>query len=339
VEVLTTNKGVGKPFEMINGVEVHRFDLYTSLTLYRGDRQKYIQHFDSRKHHVDLIINVCTENAFTDLVIDRLSHCSAKKVLYFHGMAQFSLSKIPPLGAWNFIQFIKFNLRWRYYYWKIASKLDRYNGFIHLHDEDPTTLLTVNKPSQFNLVIENQINFQFDQSQHSQKDYLCISNYQFGKNQEFILEAYYKSDTKRSLTLVGGYKSKYYQRLRRIDNKLKKRYGAKKVQFIVNESRSITENRIKNCHAILNGSKSEKYPVCIVEAMANGKPYISTEVGIVPSLPGGMLVKNTQEMTKAINILEKNKAYYDKLSEEGKNYENSKPSMKSCVQTLIDKIA
>ena len=43
--------------------------------------------------------------------------------------------------------------------------------------------------------------------------------------------------------------------------------------------------------AILLGSKSEKYPVVISEAIILGKPYISTHAGVVPYLKGGRLLE------------------------------------------------
>ena len=108
----------------------------------------------------------------------------------------------------------------------------------------------------------------------------------------------------------------------KINNKLcsMKINSNKSVEFITGQPRLVTESYIKNAYALLSSSKSEKYPVIISEAMANGIPFISTDVGIVKHLPGGVIVKSISEMSQKISDFDSNGFYKKNLGLKGKKY-------------------
>lgn len=66
------------------------------------------------------------------------------------------------------------------------------------------------------------------------------------------------------------------------------------------------------------GSHLECSPLVILEAMASGTPWISYPVGNVPELPGGVLVRDIEEMARAIRELVSDESERKRLGGEGR---------------------
>lgn len=54
------------------------------------------------------------------------------------------------------------------------------------------------------------------------------------------------------------------------------------------------------------------FPISIIEGLASGSAYVSTDVGIVKYLPGGIVVNNIDEIPKAIDMLIENNQWKEK---------------------------
>ena len=68
------------------------------------------------------------------------------------------------------------------------------------------------------------------------------------------------------------------------------------------------------------GSKWEVFPISIIEGMAAGKTFISTNVGIVRYLPGGIITDTPAEMGYWISKLLKNESVLQKIGSAGQKY-------------------
>jgi glycosyltransferase involved in cell wall biosynthesis len=66
------------------------------------------------------------------------------------------------------------------------------------------------------------------------------------------------------------------------------------------------------------GSRVECSPLVIIEAMASGTPFVSTPVGNVPELPGGVIVRNAVEMATVIDRLAQKGEAWRELSAAGR---------------------
>lgn len=312
VTVFTSNIDENKNFETFHNVKIKRFDLRTKFGLYFGDRKKYIKDVLTKSKDIDVLINVCTQTAFTDLLLSHLSEINCKKILYMHGMYDF---------GWHLYNFSSFrdicnkiwkNIRWLPLYLKKSNFLyyDKviqlhplcvgYNFFVKRYNIVPFTLENAADSIFFNDVCIHE-------SSDKDKYAICVSNFLPGKNQKFILKAFYKANCQNfGLVLIGSKKTNYYRQLIKLNNKLRKKYGNRDVKILTNQSRSITVKMIKSASMYLFASKHEVYPVSIIEAMASGIPYISTDVGCIRALPGGIVIKNMTEMINAINFLHDN---------------------------------
>ena len=118
---------------------------------------------------------------------------------------------------------------------------------------------------------------------------LCVANYCDRKNQILALDAARRINKEDVFfAFVGGEQNAYYLEL----NKRIKAWGLeKRVALFHNVSRSFTESAIRACDIALMTSKWEMQPLFLLETMSAGKPWISTNVGSVSELQGGIVSK------------------------------------------------
>ena len=82
----------------------------------------------------------------------------------------------------------------------------------------------------------------------------------------------------------------------------------------------MTISYIKSASLYLMNSKWEAFPISIVESMAAEIPYITTDVGCIKYLPGGIVVKNAEEMSYWINLLVNNWEVGKEIGKAGNTY-------------------
>lgn len=304
VTVVTTKNGFADE-EIHNGVKILRVDLYTKHTRYYGDKEYYKKLILDLASQCDVMINVCTQNPMTDLLFPILKELKCKKILYMHGMydskwSRASVRNISDVGhkIWN-------NVRWGHYYKTNASIFKRYDHIVQLHEYDDAYIFFKEKYNIECEVIGNACENTFFENCVKENYAIFVGNYLSGKNQSMILKAFYKSnvDLNFGLTLIGSSRTPYYEKLVCLKEELEKKYGKRKVDILYGLTREDTIKYIKYAKLYLMGSKGEKFPISIIEAMASGIPFVSTNVGIVRYLPGGQIVSNEQEMTYWISLL------------------------------------
>lgn len=338
VIVFTPNYG-NKSEEIYNGVRIIRVKATTKHTLYYGEREEYIKLLINEVKDADVLVNVCTQNPFTDWCLNILKKIKCKKILYMHGMHDFrwninTFSSINDLAhkIWN-------NIRWGIYYKTLKNKLYLYDEIIQLHRFDYAYEFFKNKYNINCRVIENAADDIFFQNENKKitNDYaVCVANYIPRKNQEFVLKSFYKANIDKDfgLVLVGSNNSEYYKKLLKINNKLKAKYGKRNVRILCDLSRKDTIEYIKNAKVYLLGSKWEAFPISIVEAMAAGIPFISTNVGCVRNMPGGITVNNESEMAYWLELFYKNDMIRDYYGKIGNKYAIERMSIEKKVNEL-----
>ena len=93
---------------------------------------------------------------------------------------------------------------------------------------------------------------------------------------------------------------------------------------------------MKNSFVYLVASTYEEYSISIIEAMASGIPFISTNVGNAKLLPGGIVIERVDQMSNKIDeIIEKNELYL-KLHNNGKKYAYENCKIEKNIEKLLE---
>jgi glycosyltransferase involved in cell wall biosynthesis len=112
----------------------------------------------------------------------------------------------------------------------------------------------------------------------------------------------------------------------------------KNVQFLTDQECSISEE-ISRSFAVMSTSSTEVLPLTLLEAMASGTPFLSTNVGAVCELPGGILCSPTSNFVAELKHLSVNIVRWQALSDAGRLAIDSKYServVKKQLDLLLD---
>ena len=309
VKVITTNKGEKEDYEIHNGVEICRVNLYTKYGFYFGNKKEYKKLIDEEASKCDAMINVCTQNAFTDVIINRVVKYKCKKILYLHGIFDFKFHKIDFTSFASIANKLWKEIRWFFYYSFNTKKFKRYDVVTQLHEKDYATRFFKKKYNINSVIIENAADDEFFErktvsefKKPFDKYFIYVANYMDSKNQKLAIREFLKSNIKNDigLVLIGSDKNKYYDKLQKEIIKCRKKYNLseneKPILLLYNVARDSVIEYVKNAYAYLMTSKSEKFPMAVVESMASGVPFISTDVGIVRYLFGGIVVRKNKDI-------------------------------------------
>lgn len=292
-----------------NGVNIIEFKIYGGFSnYYRGETKQYINFV--KNFECDLLINECVQNWSTDLILRNIKELNAKmKFLHSHG---FSLLALKSKNPWA-------NLKAKFYYKTAYKFFELYDHIFLLHDKTIETSYLLDHKIKNYSYLPNGVNKNFIcnkfLSDKKEKYILNISNYYPLKNQEFLLEAYYRAETDYTLILIGNSVLKnYLNKLKQLKIKFDSKYKYKNVEFLYQISKDETEKYLENAILFLHSSKLEVFPMVIVESMAKGVPFLCTDVGNVKELSSEGIVFSIDEMAKKINLLLDNPLKYKEIS-------------------------
>jgi glycosyltransferase involved in cell wall biosynthesis len=156
-------------------------------------------------------------------------------------------------------------------------------------------------------VLCNAVDERFFNIAKKKRRVINVGTYHRNKNQMACLEAFYLTDLPGwELMLIGSSKNDYYRRLLERQKKLEDECGHRNVQIVVGESRDDTVRHIMESRRYLLTSVTEMQPVSLLEAMATGAAFVSTDVGVNRFLPGGLIREGAREMADAMEYLAEN---------------------------------
>ncbi len=352
VKVATGSVIASPNFEIINKVEVYRFNV--SASTYRkpkGEVRQYIEWFQNQD--VDIVINSCKPIWSTTLILDKLEkkenvikilHSHGASGLYYDNFLEIKTDLKHTFGI--SFRFIASRYFFNYYFPKYLKKYDRvlclskscgrefgyFNRYINeskiieLGNAADDLFFDDNKKNR----IEHYVGIDID-------NYcICVANFTEIKNHKLLLQEFYKADISHDLVLIGKDFS-MLQYLKKLKKKLDLKYSKKNVYFLDNVERKDIPGILDGAILYICASKWEGYSVSLIEAMARRVPFVSTDVGNARALPGGITVQEN-ELHTAIKSVVTNNLLRERLAKVGHEYAINNCRTENKVNELVNVI-
>lgn len=336
-----TSKLEGKPdCEIHNGVEILRVDAYNFYYWHKGNKKEYQNIVLKKTRNADALVAVCLQSFSADWLLDVLPQIKCKKILYLHGMPDFKVhisdfNNLKKLAKTTFR-----NIRWKYFYTVHLNQIKRFDAITHLYKNDNSYKYFLSKGYKNNYVIENACNDIFFENidyDNKKKYFIYVGNYCDRKNQELALKAFYEANlTDFGFVFIGSQKNEYCNKLISLNDSLKEQNREHNVEILYGIPREKISEYTKNAYACVISSNYEYYPITIVESLAVGNPFISTDVGIVKLLPGGVIANTKEEISYWMEFFGKNEEYKNELGKAGRNYALKNLRIETKVKALED---
>jgi glycosyltransferase involved in cell wall biosynthesis len=138
------------------------------------------------------------------------------------------------------------------------------------------------------------------------------------KNQVLAIKIAAATDRGIKFRFIGKKEGRYFENCKKLTEKLNL---TTRVEFLSDSETSIALE-IAAATVVLSTSVTEAMPLVILEAMASGTPYISTDVGAVREMGHGIVENSPARIAKAIEDLFKNHDLWKRISR--MNFELSK---------------
>ena len=342
-----THEIEGEPtYERKNNVDIIRVNAVTIHTFNHGDKKTVQSIIIKKTNDADALINVCAQTALTDWSFPLLKQLKCKRVLYLHGIIDTKISKKDFESISVFAHKLWNRYRSKFYYAINKRYLKEYDVVTQLHRFDEGFEYFKNKLGIESVVIENAADNSFflekkENHFNLQNKYIInVANYMKRKNQEFILKAFYMCSLfDYSLVFIGSTKNDYYYKLCELKKELDEKYGIRDVHILSEVPREYVHEYVNNATIYAMGSLWEAFPISIIESMASGIPFVSTNVGITRYLPGGIVVNSIDEMSYWFDCLGTNIQLANSIGVSGKIYAEHSLRIEDKIDELENLIA
>lgn len=294
-----------QPEELYNGVHIQRFHASTDNMIHRGNKKAYQKLLLDLSKQMDIILTVCPETWCTDWAIPLAGKLDCALVMMAHGIHDFRWQNFRDRSAYGILRKLWGNLRWPPFFAMNWSNIQKFDAIIQLHEKDFATQYFQKHGVKNQFVLYNAVEDAFfDADVEKEKQIVNVGTYCTNKNQEKALEAFYKADLPDyKLVLIGSKRNKYYDQLQTRVEKLEQLYGHRVVELYVGITRDETVKKVKQSQIYLLTSISEMFPVSLIEGMAAGCAWVSTDVGIDRYLPGGVIADKVDDISATLEQL------------------------------------
>jgi len=321
VTVITTNHVDKTETEIHNGIAIWRINGFTDYMLHFGDKRAYQRLLQEYASQADVIMTVCPQSWCTDWAIPMVSQLPCAMMMMVHGIHDYRWTNFRDRSAYAIARKLWGDVRWRPFFAQNWKYIRQYDAIAQLHEQDFATQYFRRHGVKRDYILYNAVDDEFfEPEEHKEKQIINIGKYSRNKNQMACLKAFYQAQMPDwTLVLIGSSKTDYYYKLLKYREKLEQRYGSRKVEILVGISRKQTIERVRQSQIYLLASISEMFPVSLLEGMASGCAWISTDVGVDRYLPGGLICNTPAEMAGALESLS-DEDKRKRLGEQGRQF-------------------
>lgn len=310
-----------KKEEMISSVHVMRFPAKTVHMQHKGDKEGYRRFILEHQDEYDVMINVGTQTAFTDWLLPIMDQIRIPKVLHLHSTWEFKLCRHDFASLRHLAAKLLGNLRWGAYFLRYKKAFCMYDAVLQLHEKYFSCRFFKRFYGIDSKILENaaEQSFFFQEGIQKKKTIVYVANYMKGKNQKRCVDLFMRSGIPDdwSLLLLGSKESAYYKELRRYCQERYPEALDKRIQLLVGVERSKLCEKVKESSLFMMTSVVEAFPISIIEAMAAKAPYISTDVGIVKHLNGGVIAHSDEEFIAYLQKYTQDDVAREQLAQQG----------------------
>ena len=214
--------------EVINGVEITRFEMGTKHMIHSGDEQGFLDYVLANQSKFDVMINVGAHTPFTEWLLPVIDQIRIPKVLHLHSIYDFKFHKSDFDCLKSLASKILGNVRWRWYFFRYKNAFKQYNAVLQLHEKDYSYAFFKRKYGIESMILENAAENQFFEIEGVKKEkfILNVANYCKGKNQLQCVKVFENSNLSNEwkLIFIGSKSNAYYKKLKNYceDNRIKK---------------------------------------------------------------------------------------------------------------------
>lgn len=317
--------------ETINGVKVIRWNAYTQHTFHKGDKTGYQSYILKHQNEFDVMVNVGTQTALTDWLLPIYEKITIPRFLYIHSIWDFKIYDAEKRNIKKLLAKLWANLRWSIYFNKYTKAFKSYGMVSQLHEQDYSYNYFLKKYSIKSKIIENAAEERFFSAESSvnlkkfQDPYaIYVANYNPGKDQKRCLRLFYECDIPDNckMIFIGSSSTHYYQSLLEYNRTLMQEKGIdeSKAEFLINVPRDQIADYVSGAELFIMTSQREAFPISIVESIATGVPFVSTDVGIVKYIPGGIVEADDANLKKSIETLLNDNQLRNEYGKQGRDY-------------------
>ncbi len=331
-----------KTEEDINGVHVIRRSVSTVHMRHRGDKEAYQKFILENQSNYDIMINVGTQTAYTDWLLPIMDKVHIPKILHLHSVWDFNFHKINLVSFKYMASKLVGNVRWGGYFLRHKKAFCQYDAVLQLHKEEYGYKFFKKHYNIDSVVLENAAEEMFFDIENVEKEkyILNVSNYDKRKNQLACIKAFEKSNLPKDwkLVLVGSQANSYYKMLKEYCKTTLAPEKRDRVILHVGLTRPQVADLVKKSSIYMMTSLWEAFPISLLEAMAAKVPFISSDVGIVKYLGGGIIAYSQDDYVKNLEHLATDEKYRKTLGEAGRKEACEKYRISKKVEQLEELI-
>lgn len=331
-------------YDEVNGVTVRRFNLDKRCYQNPGkasEVRSYLEFVQSVRF--DVIVNQCWEVWPTAVMQPAFHELQGAKVMVSHGYSlhTYLWARRWTLGLGVWLRGLKWTI------FKLPRTALRYDRLIFLSEKrgwgrffDHTVATWLKHPgievvpnsTDPGLMVCEDNGFRARHGIGPGPMALCVANYCERKNQKLAVRVFRQANVPEStLVFIGSELGDYGKQAKQLDAELRQKHSAGRVVFLEKLTRAETFAAYKAADLVLLTAKAETQPIVLIEAMAAGKPWISTNTGCVDRMEGGVVCRGRAALVSALKKLMADPARRSTLGAQGLKAARTTYDSKTCV--------